>query len=88
MDISWNKLKFLPSEIKDLSLEMIDVTAYNDNEKLAVQDTLNQLLQTDKAVVRVGTLFEYAAATVLNCRLVQKNISLSRFIKNISFIYL
>ncbi|EFO21330.2 leucine Rich Repeat family protein [Loa loa] len=69
LDISWNKLKFLPSEIKNLSLEMIDVTAYNSDEKLEVQNILNQLLQTVSPIVKVGTLFEYAAATVLNYRI-------------------
>ncbi|KAL3994978.1 Leucine rich repeat family protein [Acanthocheilonema viteae] len=69
LDISWNKLKFLPSEIKDLSLEMIDVTAYNGDEKLKVHDTLNQLLEIDTPMVKLGTLFEYAAAAVLNYRI-------------------
>ncbi|CAG9535356.1 unnamed protein product [Cercopithifilaria johnstoni] len=69
LDISWNELKFLPSEIKDLSLEMIDVTAYNNHEKLEIQDALDQLLQTGDPVIKIGTLFEYAAAAVLNCRI-------------------
>uniref|UniRef100_A0A0R3RGX5 Leucine Rich repeat-containing domain protein n=1 Tax=Elaeophora elaphi TaxID=1147741 RepID=A0A0R3RGX5_9BILA len=69
LDISWNKLKFLPAEIKDLSLEMIDVTAYNSDEKLEVQVALDQLLQTVHPIVKVGTLFEYAAAAVLNYRI-------------------
>uniref|UniRef100_A0A8R1XJZ0 PIF1/LRR1 pleckstrin homology domain-containing protein n=1 Tax=Onchocerca volvulus TaxID=6282 RepID=A0A8R1XJZ0_ONCVO len=66
LDISWNRMKFLPSEIKDLSLEMIDVTAYSGEEKLQVQDILDQLLQRVNSLVKVGSLFEYAAAAILN----------------------
>ncbi|VDM07201.1 unnamed protein product [Wuchereria bancrofti] len=69
LDISWNRLKFLPSEIRDLSLDMIDVTAYNNDEKLRVQDIFDELVETVGPVVKVGTLFEYAAAAVLNYRI-------------------
>ncbi|VDK77519.1 unnamed protein product [Litomosoides sigmodontis] len=68
LDISWNNLKFLPSEIKDLSLETIDVTAYS-SEELELKDTLNQLLQISNPASKVGTLFEYSAAAVFNYRI-------------------
>lgn len=73
LDISWNKLKFLPVEIKNLSLELIDVTAYNGDE--TIKDDVDQLLQVAMPMVKVGTLFEYAAAAILNYRSVfhQKN---------------
>uniref|UniRef100_A0A915PV94 DUF1308 domain-containing protein n=1 Tax=Setaria digitata TaxID=48799 RepID=A0A915PV94_9BILA len=66
LDISWNKIKFLPSEIKDLSLELLDVTAHSGEEEPEVQVILDQLLQTTKPSVNIASLFEYAAAAVLN----------------------
>lgn len=64
------------------------MTAYNSDEKLEIQDILDQLLQTVNPVAKVGTLFEYAAAAVLNYRLVlhlKNYLSLSRPTSNILF---
>ncbi|KAM3718314.1 Leucine-rich repeat protein [Dirofilaria immitis] len=69
LDISWNRIKFLPSEIKNLSLDRIDVTAYNGEENSQMQDILDRLLQTANPLVKIGSLFEYAAAAVMNYRI-------------------
>ncbi|VDM97455.1 unnamed protein product [Thelazia callipaeda] len=66
LDISYNALKFLPHEIKSLSLDTLDITAYNREEVPRVQRLLSELDQSKKQLIRVGSLFECAAAAILN----------------------
>lgn len=67
LDISWNRLKFLPSEIMDLRIEVIDITNYSGEESQSFEK-LWQLCETVKSGVKVGSLFECAAAAVMNSR--------------------